>query len=360
MRTLGQAAYATPDTHPLKNYFITKLRNNISYYNDNWVDATALGFMMNTGAADWLGFPQIMSTWMDDFVTWSFGHLVSLGFNDALPMLNWKAKFPVGRMSAGPDMCWILASTNWLYVLDDFFHAGPGNPVDTWQEWRINAIGDHSGAASGGSGSFANVNDISGQEDNLVNAACDSPTMASVLGLSQSTMIGFVGPEGYPANLQPALAVAVDAGTPGAQNAWARFASSNSYPDYNSDPQWGIVPASELFGPTVFFSANPNPVESGAMATLNWSTSAKAVDCLASDDWSGSKGTRGSEQAGPITHPLTFTLTCTDDMGDANTRSVTVGLIGDSEASSGTALSNTGLLALLSFVLTVAARHRSR
>ena len=51
--------------------------------------------------------------WQDDFLTWSFGYLSELGFAKATPILQWKAKFPVGRMTA-PGFCWIQASSYFM------------------------------------------------------------------------------------------------------------------------------------------------------------------------------------------------------------------------------------------------------
>ena len=32
MRSLGEAAFATPDSHPMKNHFLTRLDNNLQWY----------------------------------------------------------------------------------------------------------------------------------------------------------------------------------------------------------------------------------------------------------------------------------------------------------------------------------------
>ncbi len=38
LRTLGQAAYITPDEHPLKNYFVQQVHNNLDYYNTKFAN----------------------------------------------------------------------------------------------------------------------------------------------------------------------------------------------------------------------------------------------------------------------------------------------------------------------------------
>jgi hypothetical protein len=49
-------------------------------------------------------------------------------------------------------------------------------------------------------------------------------------------------PTGYPAQMQPALAAAVDAGVPGADEAWAKFKSRPVKPRGGVEPKWDIVP----------------------------------------------------------------------------------------------------------------------
>jgi hypothetical protein len=49
-------------------------------------------------------------------------------------------------------------------------------------------------------------------------------------------------PGGYPAQMQPALAAAVDLGVPGATQAWEKFRSRPVQPKQGIQPQWAIVP----------------------------------------------------------------------------------------------------------------------
>ena len=45
------------------------------------------------------------------------GYLSELGFTKAAPILEWKAKFPVGRMTA-PGFCWVQASKYYFNFSD--------------------------------------------------------------------------------------------------------------------------------------------------------------------------------------------------------------------------------------------------
>jgi hypothetical protein len=56
-------------------------------------------------------------------------------------------------------------------------------------------------------------------------------------------MVGYAdSPEGFPSNLQPALAVAANSGIPNAKAAWRLFEARPIQPDHSSAPQWAVVP----------------------------------------------------------------------------------------------------------------------
>ncbi len=243
IRTLGHAAYITPDDHPLKSYFLEKLENNIQYYNEKWLDWNPLGYITNQ---EWLDLDNRIATWMDDFLTWTFGHLSELGFSKAHAFAAYKAKFPVGRMSH-PDMCWILASTYWCAIMTPYPFTAESRPCTTWAEYKETIIKDWKSAFK-----IDSNPDISGQEQDLINAACNSTQMASILRLPIGAMIGYAyDPEGYPSNLQPALAVAVELGVENALQAWNIFDNRTVKPEeydggYNANPQWAIIPGIKI------------------------------------------------------------------------------------------------------------------
>jgi hypothetical protein len=249
LRTLGHAAYITPDNHPMKSYFLAKLNNNINYYNTEWLNWNPLGYITNQA---WLDLDKWIATWMDDFLTWSFGHLVALGYESAKDFATYKSKFPVGRMTA-PDMCWILASTYWPAILTPYPITGASRPVSTWKEYHDTVILSWNDDAI--PSWFSNSQNIAGNEQALINAECNSQAMANILGVQRGEMIGFAwDPEGYPSNLQPALAVAVELGVNDAALAWQVFDDRPVKPTsaagegggYDHHPQWAIVPGTDL------------------------------------------------------------------------------------------------------------------
>ncbi len=79
--------------------------------------------------------------------------------------------------------------------------------------------------------------------------------------------------------------------------------------------------------PTVNLTANPTSVPPQGSTELNWS-STNADTCAASDGWTGSKPTSGTETVGPLASSTTFTLSCQNSTGGSAGRSVTVTLVG--------------------------------
>jgi hypothetical protein len=69
--------------------------------------------------------------------------------------------------------------------------------------------------------------------------------------------------------------------------------------------------------PTISFSAAPATIAAGQSATLTWS-STSATSCSASDGWSGSRTTSGSQAVAPIA-TTTYILTCMGIGGIAST-----------------------------------------
>jgi len=236
LRTLGHAAYILPDEHQMKDYFNEKLANNRTWLMEMYVnnsDANSLGAARPRSNLE--GKP-----WMDDFFTWSIGYLVELGFTDFIPILQWKAKYPLQRMSLQDSgYCWIFGAA-YTHGLGPDPTAWAGNP-DNWFQTLAQVY----------QATFTNNYwMMPGDPDNrLIDKPCGSTEMAAWLttrfdrpyaigemfGAASSSM-------GYPANLQPALAVLVDAGITDSNAAWTRLITSASRPNYSSTPQFALAP----------------------------------------------------------------------------------------------------------------------
>jgi len=237
LRTLGHAAYITPDAHPLKGYFVKQLDNNLNFYHATYVagNPNQLGVYDGSGTGS---FKVVASApWQDDFLTWSFGYLAELGFDKALPILQWKAKYAVGRMTT-PGYCWIQASA---YHLE--FRPSAKEPIfsDLATMHMSNFGGDkilnESRQLSHPKGlKYIDQPCASQAQSDWLRAATKghwSPGRMS--GFSDSNM-------GYPSNMQPALAVATTSGIANAAQAWTVYSGRADKPDYSKGAQWDIIP----------------------------------------------------------------------------------------------------------------------
>ncbi|RSZ59125.1 hypothetical protein HF313_24815 [Massilia atriviolacea] len=246
LRSLTQAAYIAPDDHPLKGYFQQVVNNNVDWYNTTYVtgNSNQLGFLDNSGFATVAyngpgGLRTGMAPWQDDFFTSAVGHAVELGFSNAKPLLDWKSRFPVGRMTA-PGYCWIDGAVYALSV-----RATETSPYFTTfaQAWQATMR-----AAD-------NTDLVNSTGQRYVDQPCGSQQQAdwrTQLERDKKTgrmpwlageMTGYASSaEGFPSNMQPALAAAADSGIPNARAAWDTFARRTVKPDYTQRPQFAIVP----------------------------------------------------------------------------------------------------------------------
>lgn len=201
MRTLGQAAFITPDNHPQKAGLIDKLNNNISYYTAKYADTVKtnrLGYLDDGYSLAYA--PYGIAPWQDDFFTYSIGSLVDLGFTQAKNFLLFKSRFVVGRMT-DPEFCWLHATAYSLQV--------GKSASEKYQSF--------------GEMYRANFSDTTSCKGLVMDGYPDSPTS-------------------YGSNMQPGLAEAVDCGAPGAAAAWTKYETRYPRQNYTSDPEWAVVP----------------------------------------------------------------------------------------------------------------------
>ena len=231
LREMADAAYLLPDTYPLKAEFIASVNNSLDDWNEKYINNSGADPLHTGGGLAYSvngGTNNGIAPWQHNFLTWSAGHAVELGFAKALPVRNWLAQFEIGLVTdwqGNPTQgyCWLEASDYSLQVKD-----ASGN-------WLP---------------SFTAVYDANWPS--LVGSACNSPAMVAQLGkLGKSTQLGEMlgypySATGYPANLQIALATAADTGLPNAQAAWEIFDARSVKPSgttaYNDYPNFALLP----------------------------------------------------------------------------------------------------------------------
>ncbi|MCS0591012.1 hypothetical protein ACFQ09_15235 [Massilia norwichensis] len=217
LRTAAEAAYATPDGNPLKATFLNIVNDNLDFYNTTYTNASganALGALTDSHAFAYNN-GRGLAPWQDDFFTSAVGHTAELGFTKADALLAWKSKFPILRVT-GAGTCWIDGAIYALNVRDS-----SNSPI-------YNTIAQTYTAS---------------HTADILALQCNSSEMASKLGLKVGEMKGYASStEGYPANMQPALAYAATVGGSAGKSAWTVFANRSVKPNYGTGPQFAIVP----------------------------------------------------------------------------------------------------------------------
>lgn len=264
LRTLAETAYITPDSHQAKAACMFWLDSNVNYYLDRYVDqkiradgtalpavpaladkVSSLGFLSD-GYALGYNMPSLsgattvdertgLAPWQDDFVTQVLGRVVALGHAGAARFLRWKARFVVERM-IGKGACFIDAAVYSLRVRDN-----TSSPLyENIEECYAKTLGAQLSALP--------CNSV----ERLAFKNSALPANQQVVG---GEMTGYPSePTGFPANMQPALAAAVDSGIPGAAEAWALYETRAKKQLYGNAPQFAIVPR-----PTVAAEPAPSP-----------------------------------------------------------------------------------------------------
>jgi hypothetical protein len=236
-RSLLQAASITPDTHGLKNYFTSKLNNNLAY--DTWqyadahsAESNSLGMMYQAGRNDpGSSIYGEYRMWFDNFISWAYQYAVDLGYRNAIPMRDYKAKTAIGMMGlTANESCF-------QFVPQYVSRVGPlsANPIyyASFKEVYEATVNEVYKTAVPGATTYA----------------CGSQAMADFLtrnGNHTYVVNEMTGGQNsvdyYFAPWQMALAAAVDSGLAGGPTAWNRSLLSGIHPDYRDMPVWALVP----------------------------------------------------------------------------------------------------------------------
>jgi hypothetical protein len=215
-RSLGYAAYLLPDAHPFKSYFETKLLNNLA--RDAEHARTSDNIFGTWYMAE--GNEQYR-TFYDEFFTWSLGNLVDLGFSEALPILAFKSRYPLGRMggtSSSPNGYCFQAGPAYTHEM------GP-TPTTWYTSWA--EVFAHNVPAE------------------CVSLTCGTTEMATCLGAAPDPNAIWNGQDAavsYYTQMRIALAMAVQHGFGSLDEHWALFNAAATLPDFSADPRFAILP----------------------------------------------------------------------------------------------------------------------
>ncbi|MGB7756405.1 MAG: hypothetical protein WBL23_10110 [Salinisphaera sp.] len=234
LREISDAAFATPNSDPMKSYFTGLMKNILADYNDHYV-GTGVTPIHTLTDGDAFVYPShgadrvALAPWQADFFTWAVGHAAEQGMPGAKSFLDWLASFQIQRMTDWIDkpstgFCWLEASAYTLQLRDS-----RNSPIygDMSQVYKANF-------------------------PQLVGTQCNSSAMilrlnnnSSNTHYGQNEMVGFpTSPTGFPANFQIGLAMAVDSGDSNGAKAWQLFDSRSKKPDYSNYPNFAVEPRS--------------------------------------------------------------------------------------------------------------------
>lgn len=220
LRTLGQAAYITPDDNPLKTELETYLTNVLNHYSETYSDnpqANNLGVLqarndhMDEG---WL------LPWQNDFFVQTLGYLHSdLGFEAAAPMESYMYRSVVDRIGLeGIDQFCYRSASSYIVIAyppgSEEYNDHTQFYFDSWGEVYSQTYGENGDCTEG---------------DTIERGTPDEA-------------------KSYLGNLQPAISYAVDSGFAGSAEAYARLTSASNYPPssntngFRNIPQWAIAP----------------------------------------------------------------------------------------------------------------------
>ncbi|GAB3678582.1 hypothetical protein GCM10028792_20540 [Salinisphaera aquimarina] len=231
LRSISDAAFATPDDDPMKAYFEGLMSNILSDYSDSYLEddtKNPLHVTANSGAVIYSAGGQKkvgVAPWQADFWTWSLGHAADQEMPNALELVKWFGEFQVARMTdwkVNPDsgFCWLLASAYNLRIRDA--ESSQLYP-DIQTVYKVN---------------FPQLDGLKCNSQPMVNELSDSKTTYRI-----GQMVGYAfSPTGFPSNFQIGLAMAAQSGVENGREAWKLFDGRTIKPDYAKNPNFAVVP----------------------------------------------------------------------------------------------------------------------
>jgi hypothetical protein len=222
LRTLGYLAAILPEQSTEKRFWDHVIQTNLNVVKSKWISSNHWPEPVITGAygANRNGI-RAVAPWQEDFLTWALSNMSSLGFNGWKEAARWNAYFVVNRITS-PGICPTFATIYGVRLSQN------GKPIGRWKA-MVTAT------ATGGKSRVKRY---------MLTLPCDSIELKKALHLPRrGDFMGYPqSPQGFVANMQPALAAAVDLGVPGASQAWTIYQRRPTKQNYREYPNWDIIP----------------------------------------------------------------------------------------------------------------------
>lgn len=257
LRTIAHAEYLTPDDHAMKAYWTDKLEHNRDWYAATYADMMGTEHEATIPALDttwdndlgWIGRgainrdPNLMSPWMDDYMTAVVGQIVK-GFGYADPawqaFYDFKSSFVVARMTdpATSAVGWCYENPTAPKLVISADEGDTGDTVIT--DGLFTTMLEIYQATPAYPEGITNSADWTGDP---VDDCADGGGMSNGPD-STTSLVAF---------MTPAIATAADNdNVPGAGEAYQRFCGRDAQPTdaaWAAEPVWAIVPRTVLCEP---------------------------------------------------------------------------------------------------------------
>ena len=243
LRSLLQAAIATPDGETLQTEFLNSIGSNITYYHTRYINSPSspLGFVdpyggsnLNNSIYSGTRDPYYISTWQEAWVVFAWGYAVDLNLNISTTLknnltafFNWKAQTSVGMLGGNGATEYYFANAG-LYTVG----ACPSH-ICNWLDGSGPFFSDW------GTLHFAMI------ADNF-DAGC-----SNVCTRTGNNLVGgnYPDPTSYWGNIQTGIAYAVTNGVVGALAGYNRMIGASNWnlivSGFNDFPVWSLMPASQ-------------------------------------------------------------------------------------------------------------------
>lgn len=243
IRTLVQAASATPDADALHAEFINSVAANVNHYHSNFIARTPQpnNFGILIPFVNYTTGYYSISSWQNDFFTAAAGYGLSLN----LPLSSgdrtkfseffaWKAKFVIGRLGPVNDLtAWPYVDAAAYYIPASPNEAAGGadwyDPTTYYPSWRAMY-----------------------EKTDRINNGTDTNLRGGY----------FPDATAYWGNMQPAIAYAVEHGVTGATEAYARMTGAPNFyqlqADFPNAPEWAIVPHDYIASEVITTTPGPS------------------------------------------------------------------------------------------------------
>ena len=232
LRTIGQLVGIGPVDDPFLQEFGSLIETSVDYHGAyiGVEGTTPTGFLFSRSSGGWTGTTGSTSTFMQNFLVATMGHISDLGLSDVIndgPLMEFRDhlyRIPVGLLGPGgvENHCFTHAAYSGYTVIAQGDNIDIEDPRTFFQTWG----------------------EVFAARYEMPNPEVCGTALENKSGGSFSVSSAAIVPWG---NLLPSIAYAVEHDAPGAAESFARLQGASNWDVYESSgfentPIWGIYP----------------------------------------------------------------------------------------------------------------------